>query len=422
MNRTSTSKWLALGAVCLSILAVTLDGTVLSLALPTLAGALGASETDLEWFSAAYLLTLAAAILPAGFLGDRYGHKKTLLISLLIFGVGSAGCALSPSPAFFIAARVLLGFAGAGVTVMAMSALTVLFDEQERPKAVGFYEAANFLGLPLGPILGGWMLTHFWWGWMFLINVPIVIAAIAVVFLLVPESRASVKPQLDAVGVLFSTIGLVALSYGLIRSGEKGWTNGEALACIAGGLIFLSGFLVWERRQSSLPEAHPLINLRLFQSPPYAWGAILSAVPGLALIGVLFTTPQYFQGVQGTNTMGSGWRLMPLIGGLILGAVAASRMSRLVGNKLSTSCGYIVAFAGFIIGATTHMGTGSGLTALWMALVGFGVGLTLATATSAALSTVSVQHHWYNPYGRRLSWAWTSPSWCPQVLRWSDCS
>jgi MFS transporter, DHA2 family, multidrug resistance protein len=171
---TGARRWWALGAVSLSVLAVTVDGTVLSVALPTLAGALHATESDLEWFSSGYLMLLAAAVLPAGLVGDRFGRKKLLAGCLAAFGASSVLCAEAPSPEVFLAARLLMGVAGSGVTVMAMSALTVLFSDAERPKAVGVYEAANFLGLPAGPVLGGWMLSRLWWGWVFLLNVPVV--------------------------------------------------------------------------------------------------------------------------------------------------------------------------------------------------------------------------------------------------------
>ena len=168
-----TRRWWALGGVSLAILCVGLDSTVLSVALPTLARALHASESDLQWFSSGYLLVLAAAMLPAGLLGDRYGRKKVMLIALGLFGAGSVACAYSTSVAEFLAARLLVGLAGAGVIVMAITALTVLFSKEERPKAVGIWAAANFLALPIGPVLGGWLLTNYWWGWVFLINVPV---------------------------------------------------------------------------------------------------------------------------------------------------------------------------------------------------------------------------------------------------------
>src|SRR5690349_18850004 len=145
MKETGMRKWWALGGITLAVLAVGLDGTILSVALPTLAGALHASESDLQWFLSGYLLVLAAAMLPAGLLGDRYGRKKVMLIALALFGAGSAACAYAPTPGAFIAARVVLGLAGAGVIVMALSALTVLFTSEERPRAVGIWAAANFL-------------------------------------------------------------------------------------------------------------------------------------------------------------------------------------------------------------------------------------------------------------------------------------
>ena len=193
-GRSGARRWWALGAVSLSLFAVTVDGTVLSVALPTLAGALHATGSDLEWFSSGYLLLLAAATLPAGLIGDRFGRKKLLAGCLAAFGAGSALCAGAPSPGVFLIARLLMGLAGAGVTVMAMSALAVLFSDADRPRAVGIYEAANFLGLPAGPVLGGWMLSRLWWGWVFLLNVPIAAAGLTAVLVLVPESRAARRP------------------------------------------------------------------------------------------------------------------------------------------------------------------------------------------------------------------------------------
>ena len=265
-------RWWALGALALAVLAVGVDGTVLSVALPTLSKALHASESDLQWFSSGYFLVLAAAMLPAGLLGDRYGHKKVLLVSLVFFGVGSAGCAYSRSMGEFMAARVLVGLAGAGLIVMALSVLTVLFSKGERPKAVGIISAATFVAFPIGPILGGWLLTNYWWGWVFLINVPVVVVALAAVVALVPESRASDRPGLDFGGVAASAAGLVVLTYGLIKAGQQGWGNVYALAMMVGGVALLVGFFAWERRLTRRPGGQPLLDLSLFGSPSFTWG------------------------------------------------------------------------------------------------------------------------------------------------------
>ncbi len=386
MSNLGNRRWWALGAIILAVLAIGLDGTVLSVALPTLATALHASESDLQWFISGYLLVLAAAMLPAGLLGDRYGRKKVMITALILFGAGSAACAYAPSAGAFIAARVVLGLAGAGIIVMALSALTVLFTKEERPRAVGIWAAANFLALPLGPILGGWLLTHYWWGWLFLMNVPVALVGLIATLALVPESRAAERPGLDPVGVVASTAGLVSVTYGLIEAGQKGWGYAGALVPMIAGLVVLVGFFLWERWLSQRPGGQPLVDLALFRSAAYTWGVILPAIAGLAMIGVLFTMPQFFQGVLGTDAMGSGLRLLPLIAGLVVGAVPADRIARVVGAKITVALGFAMLAAGMLLGATTGVGSSSGFVAAWMALVGAGMGLALATAASAAIS------------------------------------
>ena len=382
-------RWWALGALSLAVLAVGIDGTVLSVALPTLAGALHASESDLQWFSSGYLLVLAASMLPASVLGDRYGRKKVLLCSLVLFAVGSAACAAASSSDEFIAARVLVGFAGAGIIVMSLAAITSLFSEAERPRAIGIWAAANFVAFPIGPILGGWILTNYWWGWVFLLNVPVALIGLAAAFKLVPEARAHDRPALDLVGVGASVVGLVALVYGLIEAGEHGWSSPAALLEMVGGVAVLALFFVWERRLSQRPHRQPLIDVALFRSRSYTWGVILAAVAIFAMIGVLFTMPQYFQGVLGTTAMGSGLRLLSLIAGLVLAAVSAARIAHLVGAKVTVALGFAILAAGLLIGTTTSVSSSGTFVAAWMAIVGVGMGLAMATSTSAALSELS---------------------------------
>jgi DHA2 family multidrug resistance protein-like MFS transporter len=382
-------KWWALAAVCLAVVAVGVDGTVLSVALPTLSSALHASESDLQWFSSGYFLVLAATMLPAGLLGDRYGRTKVLLISLSLFGAGSAACAYSTSVVEFMAARVLMGLLGAGLIVMAISALTVLFTKQERPKAVGIWAGASFVALPIGPILGGWLLTHYWWGWVFLINLPVAMLGFVAVAALVPASRAPERPGLDLAGVATSAGGLVVLTYGLIKAGQDGWSNVSALALILAGLGLVVGFFKWEARVSRRPGGQPLVDLALFRSASFTWGVILAAVAILAMIGVLFTMPQYFQGVLATDPMGSGLRLLPIIGGLLVGALPADRIAQVVGAKASVAAGFTLLAAALSLGSTTSVTSSGVFVAAWMALAGAGLGICLATSSSAALVELS---------------------------------
>lgn len=389
-GRGGARGWWALSAVSLSLFAVTVDGTVLSVALPTLARALHATGADLEWFSSGYLLLLAAATLPAGLIGDRFGRKKLLVGSLAAFGAGSALCAEAPSPGVFLIARLLMGLAGAAVTVMAMSALTVLFSDAERPRAVGIYEAANFLGLPAGPVLGGWMLSRLWWGWVFLLNVPVVTVGLVAVLVLVPESRAARRPELDPSGMIASAAGLVIVTYGLIQAGQDGWGNPGALALTAAGLAVLAGFAARERRVSGR-GGRPLIDPGLFRFASFTWGALLGGVAGLAMIGVLFAMPQYFQAVQGATALGSGLRLLPLVGGLIAGALPASVFARTAGARAAVTLGFSLLAVGALTGATTGTATSPAFIAAWMAVLGAGTGLALTAATAAALSRLPAE-------------------------------
>jgi EmrB/QacA subfamily drug resistance transporter len=370
-------------------LAVGVDGTVLSVALPTLSKALHASESDLQWFSSGYFLVLAAAMLPAGLLGDRYGRKKVLLVSLALFGVGSAACAYSTSVGEFMAARVLIGLGGAGLIVMGFSVLTGLFSKGERPKAVGIMAGASFVAFPIGPILGGWLLTNYWWGWVFLINVPVVVLALVVAVALVPESRASEHPGWDIVGVAASAAGLVILTYGLIKAGQEGWGNAYALALMVGGVALLVGFFAWERRLTHRPGGQPLLDLTLFSSASFTWGVLLAMLPILAMLGILFTMPQYFQGVLGTTAMGSGLRLLPLVGGLIVGAVPAAKVVQLVGAKVAVAAGFVMLAGGLFLGSTMSVGSSGLFVASWLAVAGLGTGIAMATAMSAALVELS---------------------------------
>lgn len=389
MESFSSQRWWVLGAMVFAMLAVGLDVTILSVALPTLAVALHASTVQLQWFVAAYALVLAAALLPGGLLGDRYGRKKMLLISLTIFGIGSVVCAFANSPGIFILARVVAGLGAAFAIPLSLSMLTVLFSEQERPRAIGIWGAANFLGLPIGPILGGWLLTHYWWGSVFLINVPVVILGITAIAILMPESRSSQRPGLDWVGMISSSAGLALLIYGFVLAGENGWGDIGVLSSIVGGVLVLVAFWGWERRITHQSSGTPLVDLGLFSSASFTWGTFLGTLGTFAMIAVLFTAPQYFQAILGTDAMGSGLRLLPLIGGVVLGGGGANRVVTRVGTRVTVVTGFALLAAALILGSATGADSGFAFVAAWTALIGAGMGVVFATAASAALGQLA---------------------------------
>jgi MFS transporter, DHA2 family, multidrug resistance protein len=394
-------RWWALGALALSVLVVGLDVFVLTLAIPTLSVDLHASSSDAQWFLDAYSLVLAAAMLPAGLLGDRYGRKKLLTWALVLFGISSLACAYSTSTGELIGARISLGLAAAVITPLSLAVLPVMFAPEERPKAIGIVGGATFLGFPLGPIVGGWLLDHFWWGSVFLINVPIVVIAIVTVIFLMPESRSQVRPSIDVVGVLISSAALTALTYGFIVASTDGWASVTTLGTIAAGLVAGVGFVLWEQLVARR-GGQPLVDLGLFRSAGFTWGTTLSTMISFALFGVFFVMPQYFLDVRGLNSLGSGVRMLPLIGGLIVGLGVGQRLQSvrkpgpdgqsrgpLVSARIIGAIGFAVMAAATAIGSGTTAGSSTGFVAGWFALTGFGLGMAMPTMLNAALSALS---------------------------------
>jgi len=377
-------RWWALGALAVSLLTIGLDLTVLNVAVPTLAVDLDASTTQLQWFSNAYTLVLAALLLPAGLLGDRFGQKKLLLGALAVFGMASLACAYATSPAMLIAARAVLGVGAAFLIPLSMSLLNVLFPPEERARALTVWVMATFVGIPLGPVFGGWLLDNFWWGSVFLINVPLVLVGLVAVVLWIPGLKGHRSGSIDLPGIAVSSLGLIALTYGFVEIGERGWDDVRSLLLIAAGAVLLAVFAWWERRTPS-----PLIDKALFSSRLFSWGAILATVASFALMGLTFVLPQLFQAVQGANALGTGLRLLPLIGGMLVGAKLAERALAKAGGKATVAAGFALLAAGLMIGTASSAGDGFGFTATWEVIVGLGTGFTLTPLMTLALSALS---------------------------------
>ena len=396
-----TRRWWALGALALSVLVVGLDLFVLSLALPTLSVDLHATTSDLQWFVDAYSLVLAAALLPAGLLGDRLGRKRLLIGALIVFGLASLACAYSRTTGELIAARAVLGLAAAVILPLALAVLPVMFTPEERPRAIGIVGGATFLGYPLGPILGGWLLDNFWWGSVFLINVPLVLIALAAVIFLMPESRGVARFRIDAAGVVISSAGLAALTFGFIRAGDDGWSDGIAVVSMLLGAVVLGLFIVWERAIRG-SRWLPLVDLELFRSAGFSWGTALATMISFALFGLTFAMPQFFLDVRGLDSLGSGIRLLPLIGGLVVGLGVGQRLQSvrksrdggpdrppLVGPRVVGSSGFGVMAVALAVGTATSPASGTGFTSAWFAVTGLGLGLAMPTMLNAALSALS---------------------------------
>ncbi|ARZ66585.1 efflux transporter [Streptomyces albireticuli] len=386
--REARGKWLALAALGLSLLTIGVDATILNVALPTVGADLGASTSDLQWFVDAFTLAMAALLLPAGLLGDRFGRKKFLMGSLFVFGAASVWCAYSGSSGMLIAARTLLGVSAAFLVPLCTSVLLDIFeDEKERTKAIGVIAVTQTLGLPLGPILGGALLNHFWWGSVFLVNAPLVALGLVAVALLVPESHGAQRGRIDFTGVLISSVALIGVVYGSIRAGEEGWGSGEALLPLVGGLVLLVVFGFWEKRVKRTGE--PLVDLGLFRSRGFVWGSVLGTVVAFAMFGLIFALPQYFQAVDGTDALGTGVRLLPLIGGVLVSAGLVSKLATEIAPRAVPALGFLLVAAGLFLGTRTELATSYGFVALWLVVAGVGLGLAMTRTMTAAINSLS---------------------------------
>ncbi|MAY97743.1 MFS transporter [uncultured Nocardioides sp.] len=381
-------RWWALAALGLAVLTLGFDITIMNVALPTIATELEVGTDGLQWMVNAYVLVIAGLMLTCGALGDRYGRKRLLLIGLGLFGISSAVAAWAASAALVIAARGVMGMGAAIMLPGAFAVLAALFGPAERGRAVSFLVMGLGVGIPLGPIIGGYLLDHFWWGSIFLINVPIaIIGAIAIaIAVLLPESRDPSPRRPDVLGGVLSTGGLTSLVYGVIEAPGRGWSDPVTIGAISAGVVVLAGFVAWELRVRD-----PMIDLHLFTRPQFLWASIAGVLVTFGMLGLLFVVPQYLQFVAGHDALGTGLRLLPLIGGLVVGAPAGERLAARVGYRLPVAAGLAVLAAGVAIGALTDLQSGYGFVAAWLATAGLGIGMALAPAMDAVLDALPTE-------------------------------
>jgi EmrB/QacA subfamily drug resistance transporter len=380
MSGLGAKRWWALVAIVLSILTVGFDSTILNVALPTLATSINASTDQLQWIVDAYVLVFAGLLLPMGVFGDRYGRKRLLLIGLALFGGASILAVFAGNAGQLIAARAVMGIGASILTPITIAILPVLFGPEERGKAIAALTMGMGIGLPLGPIIGGILLRHYWWGSIFLVNVPVALIAMIAVAILVPESKDPHPSRIDIPGALLSTFGLSIFVYGVIEAPSRGWTDGLVLAALVGGLLLLTAFVLVERR-----VAAPMIDLRLFARRRFALGTAAGTISSFFLIGMLFITPLFLQVVRGSDALGVGLRLLPLIGGLFFGAPLGERISGKIGTKVPVTVGLLLAGAALVLGSTTHVDSSYGFIATWLAIAGFGTGFGLAPAMDTVI-------------------------------------
>ncbi len=376
-------RWWTLVVLSVSLLIIGIDDTIINIAIPTLQRELGASASALQWIVDAYIVVFAGLLLTMGALGDRFGRKRFLQLGLLVFAASSVYGAYAASTSQLIVARALMGVGGALIMPSTLSILIDVFPREERVKAIGIWTAIAGLGIPIGPIVGGWLLGQFWWGSVFLLNVPIAVAALSAGLVLVPESRHPAPPRPDLPGLALSVAALTSLVYGIIDAPTRGWTSLPVIGSLGAALVTGAAFLLHESRVDE-----PMLDLRLFRNPRLGWGTGAVTLAGLAIGGLAFELTQYLQFVQGYTPLQAGLRFLPIaIGFGIAGPITQRVVPRLgTGRTVAAALGgAAVLFAAL---SRVQPGTSYWLMGAALLLIGLGVGAAFVPSTDAVMAAV----------------------------------
>src|SRR5438067_247075 len=382
-----TSKSTVLITLCLAALIINIDVTIVNVALPSLVRELGATTTNLQWVVDAYTLVFAALILAAGSLSDRVGRKGVLLAGLGVFAIGSLSGSLCQTPNQLIAARASMGIGAAGILPATVSLIGYVFTERaDAAKAIGLCGATTGIGVAAGPIVGGWLLEHFWWGSVFLFMVPVAAIVAALVAWAVPTSRdPSIRP-VDGPGLVLSSLGMGMLVFSIIQAPEWGWGSTSTIAALVAALGLLAVFVAVETR-----TAVPMMDVGLFRNLRFTAASGSIPIGFFVLAGFTFLITQYFQFVKGYTPFGTGVRILPVAISIAVAAVVGTRLAVRVGNNVVVASG-LALWGGAVLGiATASTSTSYYEIVGQMLLGGGGLGLITAPATEAIMGAVPTE-------------------------------
>jgi EmrB/QacA subfamily drug resistance transporter len=380
----TTRRWYTLAVLCLSLLVIVIDTTIVNVALPTLATHLHASTSSLQWIVDAYTLTFAAVLLLAGALADRYGRHHALRAGLALFGAGSAAAAFTHTATELIAVRALMGLGAAFIMPSTLSVISSVFTvPAERAKAIGIWSAVSGLGVATGPVAGGFLLAHFSWSSVFVVNVPLVALALVAGRWLVPPSKAPAARRLDPLGAVLSVAALTAVTYTLIQAPGAGWLSVTTAIRAVISAIGVAAFIV-----SQVRSDHPMLPVGFFRDRRFAASSGSVTILFFALAGVMFLTTQVYQFVLGYSPLAAGLRALPSAIALAAVSPLSTRISQRFGLRLVTTLGLLVVTAGLAFYSTAATGDGYGHYVIAMVIMSSGVGLAMAPATTAIMRSV----------------------------------
>jgi EmrB/QacA subfamily drug resistance transporter len=375
----------ALVVICLSVFVISVDATIVNVALPTLSRELDADTAQLQWIVDAYTLVMSGLLLSAGSLSDRYGRRGWLGGGLAAFAVTSAIAAQVNTADGLIVARAAMGVGAAVIFPTTLGLITNIFtDPVKRAKAIGLWAAMVGVGVAAGPMTGGWLLEHFSWGSIFLVNVPVAAVAIIGGWLFVPTSRDPAAPPVDVPGLVLSSVGVTAVVYTVIEAPNWGWSSVRTAIDFAVGAVVVTAFALWERHSS-----HPMLDVSVFANRRFSGGSLAVTAGFLTLFGFIFVITQYFQFIKGYSAFETGVRLLPVAISIAVASIAGPRIVERIGTTAVVAGGLMTFAAGLAWASTADAATPYIQIALQMVLLGGGLGLTTAPATEAIMGSLS---------------------------------
>jgi EmrB/QacA subfamily drug resistance transporter len=369
--------WLTLISVAVGVMMVALDGTIVAIANPAIQKDLGASFADVQWITNGYFLALAVALITAGKLGDRFGHRQTFLIGVVGFAAASGAIGLSHTIVLVVTLRVFQGLFGALLMPAALGLLRATFPAEKLNAAIGIWGMVIGASTAGGPILGGVLVEHISWQSVFFINVPVgVIALVLGLFILLDHRAENAPRSFDVAGILLLSAAMFCLVWALIKAPTWGWGAGTTWMFIGISIVCFVAFALWENR-----VAEPLIPMTLFKSVPVSAGVVLMALMAIAFLGGLFFVTFYLQNVHGMSPVDAGLHLLPLTGMMIVASPVAGTLITKVGPRIPLAGGMIFTTLAMLGMSRLEVGTGTGLMSLWFALLGLGLAPVMVGAT-----------------------------------------